>query len=277
MRLRRLGWAGIELESGGERVVVDMLVDPGLFAGFMGEPRDELVEPDAGVRAALLTHLHRDHADPAAIGRVLADDGIVLRPPPAEITPLDEISLGATETEFAAAGLPARNVTVGETVQVGRFACTAVDAVDGLGAPQVSWVVRADDQAVLHGGDTLWHGRWWHIAHLHGPIDVACLPANGVVLDYPGYQPAVDVPAAMTAEEAVQAARALSAGSLCPIHFNSTFDKAPFYRPERDAQDRLATAGREHGVSVAFLEPGQWVEVETLAADGSTGEARATA
>ena len=33
MRLRRLAWAAAELKSGGERLVIDMLIDPGMFAG----------------------------------------------------------------------------------------------------------------------------------------------------------------------------------------------------------------------------------------------------
>lgn len=265
MRLRRLGWAGIELESQGERLVVDMLVDPGMFAGFMGEPRDELIEPEPGVRAALLTHLHRDHADVETIRRVLADDGVVLRPEPAEVTELDEVPLGESEAALATGELTVRALEPGDTVELGPFAVTAVDAVDGLGSPQVSWVVRADGEAILHGGDTLWHGRWWHIARQQGPIDVACLPANGVALDYPQYQPAVDVPAALTPEQAVQAARALGARALCPIHYNSTFDCPPFYRPVADPEGLLRAASEKYETPLAMLRPGEWCEVSAVA------------
>ncbi|HEV3001533.1 MAG TPA: MBL fold metallo-hydrolase [Solirubrobacteraceae bacterium] len=266
MRLRRLGWAGIELESQGERVVVDLLVDPGIFAGFMGEPRDELIEPEPGVRAALLTHLHRDHADVGTIRRVLAQDGVVLRPEPAEITELDEVPLGEAEAALGGGDLAVRTAKPGDSVELGPFTATAVDAVDGLGSPQVSWVVRADGEAVLHGGDTLWHGRWWHIARQQGPIHVACLPANGVQLDYPQYQPAVDEPAALTPEQAVKAARALGAGALCPIHYNATFDREPFYRPVDDPEGRLAAASEKYEVPVAMLRPGEWTEVSAVAA-----------
>jgi L-ascorbate metabolism protein UlaG (beta-lactamase superfamily) len=76
MRLRRLGWAGIELDASGESLVVDLLIDPGFFSAFFGEPRDELVEPEPDrACAALLTHLHRDHADIAAIERAVRDGG----------------------------------------------------------------------------------------------------------------------------------------------------------------------------------------------------------
>jgi hypothetical protein len=43
MRWRRLGWAGVELEAGGSSIVVDHLLDPGIFAAFFSSERDDLV------------------------------------------------------------------------------------------------------------------------------------------------------------------------------------------------------------------------------------------
>jgi hypothetical protein len=35
-------WAGLELEAGGQSVVIDDALDAGIFSAFFGEPRAEL-------------------------------------------------------------------------------------------------------------------------------------------------------------------------------------------------------------------------------------------
>jgi len=116
---------------------------------------------------------------------------------------------------------------------------TATFASDGLGSPQVSWLIKADGQNVFHGGDTLWHGAWWDVALAHGPIDIACLPANGVEVNFPNLQPRVAVPAVMTPEQAVEAACALQARLMVPIHYNRTFEHPEHYRPVADARTQI--------------------------------------
>src|SRR5215203_3920753 len=82
MKIRRLGWAGIELESAGQTAVIDLLEDLGPLAQFVGDPRTELPPARGGAALALVTHLHADHADPRALERVLAPDGVIARPGP---------------------------------------------------------------------------------------------------------------------------------------------------------------------------------------------------
>jgi len=263
MRLRRLGWAGIEIEAEGERLVVDHILDPGLFRQFMTDDADDLVETEAGsAGAALLTHLHRDHADVAAVERAVDPEGIVLRPHPAPtVTRLDELSCGESEEGLKATSLDVRACAAGDSVEIGPFTATALFASDGLGSPQVSWLVEAAGAKVLHGGDTTWHGAWWNIAAAHGTPDLACLPANGVNISYPGWEPAVEEPAVMTPEQSVDAAHVLGAGALLPIHFNRTFESPDYYRPVTDAAERIATRAEERGQAVRFAEPGEWIDV----------------
>lgn len=70
MEVRRLAWAGLEISAGGQRVVIDLVEDFSRLHGSV--PPDGQVppppEPDS-IHLALLTHLHRDHADPSAIAR----------------------------------------------------------------------------------------------------------------------------------------------------------------------------------------------------------------
>ena len=55
MRIRWLGWAGVEIESGGERVVVDPLGDPSAVFAWVGErARDKIIERLHECRGELL-------------------------------------------------------------------------------------------------------------------------------------------------------------------------------------------------------------------------------
>lgn len=266
MELRRLGWAGLELRCEAQTLVIDTIGSAGAFAAFMGPEADPFLEPSQPPVAALLTHLHRDHADPEALAAWLAPGAPVLRP---AATPAgsgqQRVLTGDTEAGLAASGLEQRVMEAGDTAQLGPFTVTATFASDGLGSPQVSWVVEAGGVRVFHGGDTLWHGHWWQIAEAHGPIAVACLPANGARLDYPFLQPAVDEPAVMTPRQAALAAKALGAPSLLAIHHNASFTHERFYRPFEGADEALAEGAREAGVALWLPEIGAWVDAGTIA------------
>src|SRR5919204_3809402 len=85
MRCRWLGWAGVELEQDGERIVIDLLEDPaGLYAvlgdAAAGVTLPEVEAPSGPAIAGLVTHLHRDHTDAGALARTLADGAPVLAP-----------------------------------------------------------------------------------------------------------------------------------------------------------------------------------------------------
>lgn len=62
------------------------------------------------------------------------------------------------EADLAASSLGVRTVRPWDQLELGPFTVTAVPALDGLGDPQVSWVVEADGKRLLHGGDTAFHG-----------------------------------------------------------------------------------------------------------------------
>ncbi|HWH43665.1 MAG TPA: MBL fold metallo-hydrolase [Thermoleophilaceae bacterium] len=260
MNWRRLGWAGVEIEFDGETVVIDHVLDPGLLTAFLSDDREPFLHPEGGgARAALITHLHRDHADVAAIERACAPDARVLRPI-ADTVPsaLDEVATGDAEAALAATGLEVVGCRPGERVEAGPFAITALPAADGLGSPQVSWLVEAGGRRILHAGDTMWHGFWWGSASAHGAIDVAFLPGNGVEISYPGWEPAAEVPAVMTPEQCVEAAGALRAGTLVPIHFDRTYEHPDYYRPVTDAAERISRHAERRGVGVRFAEVGEW-------------------
>ncbi|MDQ2700275.1 MAG: MBL fold metallo-hydrolase, partial [Actinomycetota bacterium] len=143
LEIQRLGWAGIQLTCGGYAIVIDLFENRHAFEPFLDEVSGPLPEPTVPVDAALVTHLHADHADPGAIGRALKDDGHVFRPGPAIGDDLDRASTAMAEAGLAELDAKTTVVEPWQQYEVGPFAVTAVPAVDGFGDPQTSWVVEA--------------------------------------------------------------------------------------------------------------------------------------
>lgn len=270
MRIRRLGWAGVEIEQDGSRIAIDYIATLGFFEDFWGEEqyRDQLVQLDAGsLDAALVTHLHRDHADPEGISAAVEDGGVVAGPERVRFnSPMQQFAVGQYEDELAALGVDRKTLSPGESLEIGPFTATSCPSIDGVGAEQVSWLISAGDESVLHCGDTLWHAHWWDIAAEHGSPDVVCLPGNGVAIEFPFNQPPVDQPADLTPEQAVDAAYALGAGRLLPIHFTRTYEHEQLYKPIPDAEARLRSAAKARKVELIFPPIGEWLEVSTAKA-----------
>src|SRR5689334_2215731 len=110
--VRWLGWAGVEVEAAGESVVVDPLADvDAVFAPFgeavAGGAVPSVVPAQRAGRAVagLVTHLHRDHTDAAALAAALAPGAPVLRPAPGGGGDMENLALAAAEHELAASGL----------------------------------------------------------------------------------------------------------------------------------------------------------------------------
>jgi len=246
MRIRWLGWAGVEIEAQGERVVVDPLRDPAAVFAWLGEraraiPLPEVVPAQPGAIAGLLTHLHRDHADAAALGAALGAGASVYEPVDYGGEGRERLAVIQADHELAAAGLARQAVAIWTSTRAGAFTLTALPAVDGTGDPQVSWLLEADGKRALHLGDTMWHGWWWRIGERYGPPDVVLAPINGPRLKFPHRQPASSLPGAMEPEQAALAAELLQADRLVPIHY-AGYEAPGVYEPVADPLERLAAA-----------------------------------
>lgn len=257
MEIRRLGWAGIELSTQGSSLVVDFVRDFALLTAT--QPHGAFVDPAHPAIAALVTHLHEDHTDVTAIESAVGPRGLVLRPEPFTATVQEAPFTEAAEAQLVNSSLRVQTVTAWHRIDLGPFTITAVPAVDGLGDPQVNWVIEADGQRVFHGGDTMFHGYWWLIARRLGPIDLAALPVNGATVDVPHLQPPSSSPAVMTPEQAAQAAAILRAKAVIPMHFG--VHQPPGYVEETDPVDRLIEAAGHHAIQVRTLDPGVSAEV----------------
>ena len=267
MRVTWLGWAGFEVEHEGAALVIDPLLDPTALYAAVGDaaasvqwPRVVAASAHQTAVGALVTHLHRDHADASALTRALAPGAPVLIPAQPSRDGADAPGLAQAQRDLDAARLARRPVEPWETITLGPFTVIALPAVDGTGEPQVSWAVQAGGRRIIHCGDTTFHGSWWHAAATAGPFDLALLPVNGAAVSFPWRRPASPLPAVMTPEQAAVAARLLRATRTVPMHFGG-FDLDPFYRSIPDAPTRFLAAAAEQRVEADLAGLGEALEI----------------
>ncbi|MEV0627042.1 MBL fold metallo-hydrolase [Nonomuraea wenchangensis] len=260
MRVRWLGWAGAEIESGGHSVVIDLLGRPeGVLEGTpLSAPLPEVVRPrtEGDVLAGLCTHLHRDHTDAGALAAALRPGGLVLHPASFGGDDHENLWTLKADRELDAHGLPRRPMSLWETVTIGPFTISAVPAVDTLGDPQVSWAVEAGGKRVLHLGDSMFHGYWWRAAHRFGPFDAVLVPVNGPTVCFPHCLPPSPYPASLDAGQAAVAARLLGARIAVPIHYDG-FHIDGFYETRPGELARFQDAAAAETYEVAALKQGE--------------------
>ncbi len=261
MHVTWLGWAGVEIEAEGERVVIDPLADPGQAFARLGEraagmATPEVVAPRAGALAGAVTHLHRDHADADALQAALADGAPVLEPQSYGGEGLEQLAIAQADHELTAAGLARTPTAPWTSVTTGPFTLTAIPAVDGTGDPQVSWLIEAEGRRVLHLGDTMFHGWWWRVRERFGAPDAVLAPINGARLTLPHRRPASPLAAAMDPEQAALAADILDAKRLVPMHYGG-YALAGLYEPVGDELARVRSASER----VHALEIGEGMDV----------------
>jgi L-ascorbate metabolism protein UlaG (beta-lactamase superfamily) len=256
MQIKKLSWAGILVQSGDISVMIDPLgkVPPNQdrpLAARLGEAHEPFVplESHPIPAAVAITHIHPDHFDPESIQGAFGRDIPVLMPD--ESTTIVNNS-GLTNLIGASPG---------DSWEFGELKITAVYSADGYGTPQVAWMIEGDGQKIIHCGDTLWHGEWWKIAGKYGPFNLACLPINGAVLNVKGLSEQSTLPACMTPEEAVEAAKILGA-ALLPIHYGM-FHNPPYYSEAYNALKRVEERVNLRGVELYALKPGEWLDLSS--------------
>lgn len=245
LKAQRLSWAGIKLELGDRTLLIDPWISPEIWDGAWTMPVVP-IEVATRSRGVLITHLHNDHFDPAAIRAALPETGSVVC----------HRDIAAT---VASRGFRVLALDLYEPAPLGDFTVLPVPAVDGLGERQVSWVVIGGGRRIIHCGDTLWHGAFQRIGRAHGPFDAAFLPINGAQVL--AVTPRAGIPAVLTPEQAVGAAVALGARLACPIHYGLHDPKAYLEFPQAEAT--FLRVARERRVAVERALPGEtltWAE-----------------
>lgn len=82
MRIRRLGWVGLDIEQDGGTLLIDYIQDTAELPLCDADQPFPKPSSSARVVAGLLTHLHADHADPVALAEALGPEAPVFRPAP---------------------------------------------------------------------------------------------------------------------------------------------------------------------------------------------------
>jgi L-ascorbate metabolism protein UlaG (beta-lactamase superfamily) len=244
-RVRRLGWAGVEIRLGETRVLIDALEDVEPLEPVLGRPKRPLppIETPTGTHA-LITHIHPDHYDRELLARLAASGTIGCHAP--------------TAAALARDGIEATPQNLGQPRQIGALTVTPAASLDwrGTDCDQVAWIVEGAGARIIHCGDTMWHGNWWQIARDHGPFDIAFLPVNGVIARFEGYE--TNVPVTLTPEQAVEAAAALHARAACAIHYE-LFNNPPVYVEQPDIPERFSRAAQARGITAHLVGDGELV------------------
>jgi L-ascorbate metabolism protein UlaG (beta-lactamase superfamily) len=240
LRIRRFAWAGVALRAGDVEVFIDARA-PSVEDGAPGPA----LSTDAGRCFALVTHHHGDHLDLHALQTVLGEQGYL-------------VAEENVARMFDQRVVNVQPVKMYEPVLLSRggaeFVAWAVPAVDGLGSPQVSWVIDGGGKRLIHCGDTLWHGGLWDIGRAYGPFDTAFVPINGA-RQIGGRYTDVGQPIVMSAEQAAAAAEVLRARLALPIHYGAP--PSPDYIEQPDAERRFLAAAAQHHIATRVLRPGE--------------------
>jgi len=248
MKLQRLSWAGLQVESNGQILLIDAVQNYERGAGIGPENPIRFVG-NTPADIVIVTHLHSDHYDPDAIRTVLKPEG--------QFIASEQIVPELQNDGFTPVGL-----TLNKPHTVGNFTITPVFAMDGVGDKQVSWVIEADGQRILHGGDTMWHNQFWQLGKTWQRFDAVFLPVNGAVVNIPRVLPS-PVPITLTPLQAITATRILQADVLVPIHYG--FHKTGMYHQFPEMENELSKEAGEQNVKVQWVEPGHEVVLPVAA------------
>jgi L-ascorbate metabolism protein UlaG (beta-lactamase superfamily) len=239
IKIQRLAWAGVKLELDDTAIFIDARAPN----ADDDAPGPELAST-ASRRFAFVTHHHSDHCDPVALKPILGEHDYLVSN--------DEVA-----RFFDNRIVNVQPARLHEPVFVSRsngaFVARCVPASDGLGSPQVSWVLEGGGKRIIHCGDTLWHGGWWDIARAYGPFDLAFLPINGFHQIGDRYTDSGQV-MSMTPEQAVSAARILQARLVVPIHYGA--HRSAEYFEEPHPLDRFTRAATTAGLQSRAMKPG---------------------
>ncbi|MCW5911545.1 MAG: MBL fold metallo-hydrolase [Cyclobacteriaceae bacterium] len=245
VKIKKLSWAGIQIECDGTTLFIDPWISKEIWGDKWNKP---VINPvsNTSVNHIAVTHIHNDHLDPKAIRMINGDKrGNIYG---GSKTAGGIASHGLYETKIAELWEPM-------LLSSGKMTLIAVPAVDFSGIEQVSWVIRAGDKTLFHGGDTIWHGYFHKISYGYGPFDVVFLPINGV--DFLQLKPVTHIPATLNPVQAATAAEVLRAKLVVPIHYG--VNNPGVYEEFPNAEDVFITECKKRNLPVEVCEQGNWL------------------
>ncbi len=238
---QRLTWAGVKLEYKDTALFIDPFISKETWGPNFTQAIVPL-ESKLGRNRVLLTHMHGDHFDQAAIQEIVKDKGVVY-------------VHRESATFVASRGFRTWPLDMYEPGTIGSFIVAAVPAMDASNDFQTSWIIKGGGLTFGHFGDTMFHGNWWRIGQMYGPLDVAFVPINGFIAldkDIPS-----GVPGSMTPEQAVSACKIMGAKLIVPIHHG--FNDPGTYEETPNMIQRFKETADKVGIKYKLLEPGDWL------------------
>jgi L-ascorbate metabolism protein UlaG (beta-lactamase superfamily) len=234
--------ATLLVDFGGLTVLVDpMLADPQTLppvedtAPPSRNPLVELPRPAPALASAarllMVTHLHRDHFDPAA-------ESLIDPATPILCQPADRAALaqkGFTEL------LPVESSTAVEGVSVTRVAARhSLGRHESVLGPCSGFVLDAPDEPVLHiAGDCVWCPELAAVFDEYRPAVIVLNAGAARFLD--------GAPISMTAEDVIAAARRAPFATLVAVHLEA-LNHCPMSRDE--LRRHLVAAGLDERVRI---------------------------
>jgi L-ascorbate metabolism protein UlaG (beta-lactamase superfamily) len=209
MIIRKLNWAGLQLNCGDKVILIDAVENFKPYLPVLGHPLTPLVEFTSDTRAdyILFTHLHLDHFDVSVFAKCLKPGGKII---------------GYQKHENVIRNLGYDFVLLGndQSWEENGIVFKSVYAMDGIGEEQTAWIVSYKGTSIFHGGDTIWHNQFWKLGKENPGINYAFLPVNGALVNFEiiGLEYST-IPASLTPEQAFNAAKLLHARELIPIHY----------------------------------------------------------
>lgn len=247
MEIQKLNWAGLKINAHNRTVLIDAAEDFSYYKPVLGEAVEQLIRFSDDVQAdyILFTHLHLDHFDVNVIKKCLKKDGKLI-----VYSALESLVRNSVD------GVEIIVLDLDETFTENNITFKPVFAMDGIGEIQSSWIVDDGNTKIFHGGDTIWHNRFWKLGRENEGIDYVFLPVNGVVVNFGiiglEYSP---IAASLNLKEAFAAARLLHARKLVPIHYG-LFAHEKYYIPEVFNNHDLESLSEETGQEYITLKDG---------------------
>lgn len=247
MKIQKLNWAGLKIECSHKTLLVDAVEDFTAYHGILGNPRTPLIHFSSTTKAdyIVFTHLHLDHFDISIIEKCLKPDGKI-------------IAYKKLEKHIPSLQNPIIYLEYNETFKEEGISIKSVFSLDGIGHDQTAWIIECNGSKIFHGGDTIWHNRFWELGKDNPNIDFAFLPINGAIVNFQALGLAYStIPASMTLEQAFNAAKLLQARELIPIHYNKF--ATPYYQPAEVNEKDFEKFSKEIYQAYRLVEDGYFI------------------
>jgi len=247
MKIQKLNWAGIKIECHDKTILIDAVENFKPYFAVLGNPKTPLISFSATTKAdyILFTHLHLDHFDTSIIEKCLKPDGKI-------------IAYKKLEQHISKLTKPIIYLDYDEIFEDNGVLIKSVFSLDGIGEEQTAWIVEINNTKIFHGGDTIWHNRFWKLGKENPDIDYAFLPINGAIVNFQviGLEHST-VPASMTLEQAFNAARLLHAKKLVPIHYEKF--STPYYQPKEVDDKDFELFSKKLNQSYLIAKDGEFI------------------